>query len=249
MSKLLFVAVHGLLLGSLVGCSKVDSEDVRTSGFNMDAQITTTDSLTRIQVRLRNGGDFDSDRIVLTAGDRLIADLSGRRIELERQSSTYRGSYEQVTGGELLTLELSRPEGVNAFGTGVLLPNAIEINAPDQGASFNAGDTITVVWSPSDPGNTMSVRYSVDCPLIENSDSFHGGRIGRTFDVPDGGTHTTRVNTILNAFDDQDQFVTGIPCPLAIELTRENRGTLDPALDGGSIEAKQRQTVVDTVIP
>ena len=249
MSKSLLIVVYGLFLGSLVGCSEVDSEDVRTSGFNMDAQVTTTDSLTRIQVRLRNGDDIDSDRIILSAGDRLIADLSGRRIELERQNSTYRGSYEQVTGGEVLRLELSRPEGVNALATGVLLPNLFEINAPDQGVSFNAGDTITVVWSPSDPGNTMSVSYSVDCTLIENANTFHAGRIGRTFDVPDIGTHTTRVNTILNAFDDQDQFATGIPCPLEIELTRENSGTLDPALDGGSIEAKQQQTVNGIVIP
>ena len=249
MSKSILVLTYGFLLSSLVACSEIDSEDVRTSGFNMDAQITTTDSSTNILVRLKAGDDFDSDRIVLTAGDQLRADLSGRRLEVPRLNDAYRASYENVTGGEVLTLELLRPEGVSAFDTRVLLPDSFEINAPDQGASFNAGDTITVAWSPGDPGNTMEVRYSVDCPLVENTDSFHAGRIGRTFDAADIGTHTTTVNTILNAFDDQDEFVTGIPCPLSITLTRENTGTLDSALDGGSIDAKHRQIVTGTVIP
>ncbi len=249
MTKGLIVLINGLVLGTLVGCSEVDSEDIRTSGFNVDATATTTDGSTNIFVRLELGDDFDSDRIVLTAGDTLVADLAGRRTELSRVNGSYRGSFDQVNGGEVLTLELLRPDDVSALDTRVLLPNSFEINAPDPTATFNAGETITVVWSPVDPENPMSIRYGVDCPLIENNTSFHAGRIGRTFEVADIGTHTVAINSILNVFDDQDQFVTGTPCPLEIELERENRGVIDPAFDDGSFEAIHRQVVVVSVTP
>ena len=150
MTKGLIVLINGLVLGTLVGCSEVDSEDIRTSGFNVDATATTTDGSTNIFVRLELGDDFDSDRIVLTAGDTLVADLAGRRTELSRVNGSYRGSFDQVNGGEVLTLELLRPDDVSALDTRVLLPNSFEINAPDPTATFNAGETITVVWSPVD---------------------------------------------------------------------------------------------------
>ena len=89
----------------------------------------------------------------------------------------------------------------------------------------------------------------LDCTLIENSESLHGGNLARSFEIRDTGTHSISVNAILNGFNDQDQIASGISCPLRITLTRENRGTIDSAFDDGSIEAKHEQVILGNVIP
>ena len=250
MHKSYLLPVLSITAGTLVGCAEVDSEQIRTSGFFVNADVTAAGDVANIQVRLRTGDDFDSDTIVLTSGDQLSANLTGQTIELPRLNAAYSGTFNPAAGGDELTLSLARPNDTDAPNSRVTLPLDFDISAPAFSTSFAAGDSITVVWSPGDRGSTMTLSYSADCTLIEGSNSFHGGRVGRTFNnIPDTGTHTVAVNAILNAFNDQEELVRGIPCPLEITLTRERSGSLDPAFQNGSIDASRTKTVLVTATP
>lgn len=250
MYRSFLVPVTSILISTLVGCAEVDSEFIRTAGFNVDATVTTEGDVASILVRLKVSDDFTADDIVLTSGDQLSANLTGRNIELPRLNDAYRGSFNPAAGGDELTLSLSRPNDIDAPNSRVTLPLDFDISAPAFSTSFAAGESITVVWSPGDRGSTMTLSYSAGCILIEGSDSFHGGRVGRTFNnIPDTGTHTVAVNAILNAFNDQDELVRGIPCPLEITLRRERSGALDPAFQSGSIDASRTKTVLVTATP
>jgi hypothetical protein len=234
----------------LTGCAEVDSENIKTSGIRVDADISLRDESVSVIVDLETSNNFTADNIVLTSGDRLTATLAGETIELNRANDRYIGSFQGPFSGDELTISLSRPDDVDAANSVINLPVNFNISAPDDGATYNAGEQISVSSTPVHADVPISIRYGVRCTLREGSESIHGGRIGRTFnDITDTGVHTVAVNSVLNALDDQEEIVPDIACPLEIEVSRKTTGTLDPALKGGELTAGRRDIVTGTVIP
>ena len=252
MNKTTLAVFTNVIALTSTGCAKVDSEDIRTSGFYAEISIVATDDTTNVQVRMRTGRALDADRIILSPGDQLSATMSGNIIALfnSRDSSAYRGSFNAANGSSEVKVALSRAEGIDAPNSTAVLPNRFEITAPDQGETFNAGGSITTVWSPAEPSNTMRVAYNVNCRVTGADGTPTGANFSRAFTVVDSGTHTTTINEVLNAFGSQDELVSGVSCPFEVTLTRINEGSLDSAFtNGGSIEATRSKSVLVNVVP
>lgn len=251
MSKNVSVLLAGLLGLLLNGCSKVDSKDIKTSGIYTETGITAGDENTTVFVRMRTGSPLDADTIILTPGDHLSASMSGNTIDLLRtDTDAYRGTFTDATGGTEVMVMLSREDDPDAPASIVTLPYEFSISAPNAGESFDAGESITVVWSPAEPVNLVKVTYHIDCRVYDDRGLPSGANYGRAYTVVDSGTHTTRINEVLNVFGNQDELVEGEPCRFEVSVKRTNEGTLDPALTkGGYIRAQREKNVLVTVVP
>jgi len=235
---------------ALIGCADVDSADIRTSGFYPRMQISAKDSTTTVSTYLSTGRAVDADNIILSPGDQLTASMSGRSIALYPQGEPYQGVFEQADGGSEVIIELSRINDTDAPNSRVTLPDRFEITAPNAGESFNSGETITTVWSPSGASSAMKVSYSIDCQVTGDNGLPTGAAYGRGFTVDDTGTHTATINEILNVVGTQDRLIPDVPCAFEVTVERKNIGTIDRAFTkGGSIHATRRKSVSVTVVP
>jgi len=248
-----FLPLMCVLLLVCAGCSTVDSEDLRTSGIYKETSIVVEDSLTRVLVRLRTGPALDADRVILSPGDQLTATLSGSITALFSEGEStgaYRGSFSQSVGGTELTVALLRANDDDAPASTVTLPGNFQLSAPDAGETFNAGESITVAWSPAAPANVVDVTYDIDCTIADETGLPRGASYGRSYTVVDSGTHTAQINDILNVLGTQDELIPDVACLFQATVTRVSNGTIDPALTrGGSIRAPRRKSVLLNVVP
>ena len=245
LNVVLMVAATGI-----VGCAEVDSKDIRTSGFCSEMQVISGDNTTSVGANLRTGRALDADSIVLSSGDQLTATMGGRSIALYKSDANYLGVFNQNGSGQEVRISLLRSDDIDAPDSRVVVPIAFEITAPDQAETFNAGESISVAWTPGSLANTVSVDFFVNCQVTGENGLPTGAAYGRGYQVPDSGTHTASINQILDTFGSREDLVSGIACPMTVSVTRLNEGTLDRALTkGGTIMAKQEKSVLVNVIP
>ncbi len=251
MKKIFAVLLIGFFASFLVACADVDSKDIRTSGIYAEIHIRAQDSSAHVLTRLRTGSALDNDTVLLSAGDQLSASVSGRSVPLyETESQGYGGVLDNVAGGSEIIVKLTRMNGIDAPNSRATLPKEFDITAPAPTATYNAGESITVAWSPSDSSNTVSVSYSLDCREYDEIGIPSGAAYGRTYSIADSGTHTALIDEILNVVGTQDKLVRGVSCPMEVAVERTNYGTLDNALTkGGTISAKREMSVLVSVTP
>ncbi len=249
MNKNISLLTMFLAVFSLYGCTEVDSQDIHTSGIYTDISVNARADQTSVSVDLRTGNAIDADSILLSSGDQLIATLSGESIALSQAGSGYTGTF-AYNGTSEVTVSLRRNNGINAPASTVVTPADFQITAPDRADTFNAGESITVAWVPTEPAGTATVDYFLNCQVTDDRGTSSGAAFRRAFDVVDSGTHTVTINEILDTFGYQDDLVRGVSCPMAVSVTRTRIGNLDPALTkGGSILATRQKSVVVNVIP
>jgi len=251
MNKNITVLLIGIIASTLVACADVDSKDIRTSGIYAEISVRAQDDTAHVFARLRTGRALDNDTVLLSPGDQLSASVSGRSIPLyETETEAYSGVLENVSGGSEIFVKFTRIDDVDAPNTRAILPEEFDISAPSPAETYNAGESITVVWSPGDPSNTVSVSYSLDCTVYDANGIPSGAAYGRGYSVADSGTHTASINQILNVVGTQDNLVRGVSCPLEVAVKRINDGTLDNAFTkGGTISAIRERSVLVNVIP
>ncbi len=243
--------LFGIFAIVLSGCAEVDSADLRTSGFYADIQIVVDDSNTQVQARLRTGRALDADKIVLSPGDNLVASMSGESVALNRSdTSVYIGVFNSAAGGEEVSVSLSRINDTDAPDSLVVVPDWLEITAPHYAKTYNAGETITVAWSPANPSSTVSVGFFLNCQVRDSNGLPSGVSFGRGFLVVDDGTRTFAVNDILDVLGIRHRLISGESCPLTVTVKRTTQGVLDRAYGkGGSISASRKKTVVVNLVP
>jgi len=138
--------IFSLLIVSftLLGCSKVDSQDLRTAGFHADIDVEAVGNKTKVDVRLRTGRGIDADWIRLSAGDQLVATMNNVSVPLRSVNNSYDAWFDDTTENSKVTVALIRDLGVNAENSFVQLPELFEITAPDTQARFSVGETVTL---------------------------------------------------------------------------------------------------------
>ena len=250
MNKKILKVVVVIVAAGLTGCAEVDSEDIRTSGFYSEMHVVTGDRTTTVSANLRTGRSLDADSIVLSSGDRLTAAMAGNSITLVKSDANYLGVFELDGSGQEVRVSLLRSDDTDAPNSLVAVPATFEITAPDQAETFNAGESISVAWTPGAATDVVSVDYFVNCQVTDDNGLPDGAAFGRGFEVADSGLHTAPINQILDTFGARDDLVSGIACPMTVTVTRINEGTLDSALTrGGSIKAEQTKSVLVNVVP
>ena len=251
MVKLFSIPALALSLAAISGCAEVDSADIKTSGIYSEMSVSAEDDSTTVFVRLRTGRPLDADTIILSEGDQLSATMAGAVTSLlKNESDAYEGSFSAAPAGAEVKVALSRAQDPGAPDSVVTLPESFEITAPDFAETFNAGESITVAWSPASPSGSIDVTYRINCRVFDDNGLPSGANYGRSYKTDDSGTHTAQINDVLNVLGNQDDLESGISCPLEVTVTRTNEGTLDAALTkGGDIKATREKSVVVNVIP
>ena len=201
--KIVYAATIIAFLLVVIGCSDVDSNDLRSSGFYATMALTSSgDSQTNVRACLATSSDLFADDIELSAGDNLTATANGITKTLMRDIC-YENIFDFDDGGTEFVISLNRDVGVDMPNSNVVLPEKFSILMPSTNVTFNSGESITVTWSPVVGSKTIDVSYSGDCVSSVDGVSIH---FGRGYTINDTGIHTVLVDDILNVFGDHSEF-------------------------------------------
>ena len=251
MSKFIPSLLVIIFTTTLIGCAEVDSENIRTAGFHAEITVTAKDDSTNVFTRLNTSSALDADTIILSPGDQLSASVPDRSIALHQFNSHYSGTFEGSLENTEINVSFNRLGDDDAPNSRVLVPELFEIIAPDFDETFNAGDNLTLVWSPSDPSTSATVGLHINCQVFDENGFPSGSNFGVGVLVPNSGTHTVSIDDQLNSFaNGLDNLSAPGPCLLEVTVERTNEGTLDSAfMQGGFIRAKREKSVVVNYIP
>lgn len=245
--KILLPAFLVFTAAGLTGCAEVDSDTIRTTGFNANIDVKAGDTTTGVSVDLATGSAIDADSIVLTYGDRLRATLGGNTRTLTRQHQHYFATFNDATPGQTVVVSLERQNDFSAMNSTVTLPERLEITAPGAGERYNRGEAITLAWSPNVPDNEVKIRFKGKCT---NSNGSLRPVYVSSIRTPDTGIYSIPVSVIVNHHGSEWPLAPGVPCSIAVSLERINFGVLDAAYGrGGSISASREKRINVTVIP
>lgn len=230
--KLLSISVTSMLF--VMGCSKTDSDNVKTTGFYATYSVTGNNSGTAVcTARLQVGGSTGT-YLDLTSGDTLTYDGQSMSRSEFAGIITYSANVTYLVG-KTYTVVLAR-SGEGDYSSSVVLPPAIAGNIPNAPTSYQKGSTISPTWTASSSGaDTMyvdlSYNYGTGSRMTLKSDT-----------APENG------NGIV--FDSTDTQVS--PAGPAggwagtMKFTRSRSGTMSPSLSG-TISASQEVSVTVTL--
>lgn len=224
---------------AIAGCGNsnaVDSETLETQGLWVGVRFEATgNGATGVNVEINEGGRSGND-VRLSANERLEVNGNGMIVVLEEDEDfldiDYEGSVPTDASDTLLTLSLFRADGSVNDRTRVNLPNKFTITSPANNQATIVGDVIVLQWSPAG-GGTIAMGITTQCSGLLRADFL---------DVADNGSYTIDTAALPGLQNPAIPRDNG--CTLTIDLTRERRGTLDPAFRGGGfVSAVQERTI------
>lgn len=243
-SKLLSVlAILGVVLS--YGCTDIDSEDLRTSGFHSTIRLSATgNDQTTVRVYLNTSSALFADEIDLSAGDQLTATANGVTQTLS-SSDPYRTTFNFDDSDTDFVVSLDRQEDVDAPNSYVTLPEKFTIDTPSKYQIFNSGESITLNWTPPINSGLVVITYDGNCIL---SSSGLNRNFYASFTINDTGTHTVLVNDVLNVYGNLSAFETNTGCITKVEIVRSNTGVLDPNYGRGGVITATQTREVDLIL-
>jgi hypothetical protein len=205
-------------------CSEsVESEDVRTSGIYPEIEVRATgNGSTRVQVRLKVGGDDSNTFLRLTGDDELEATADGQTKRLDGDGNSYRATFPVDAEGTEFTIAFNRGDADDSAPASVVtLPAPFALSLAESEASREDTD-LDYSWEPEASGN-IGWELKGDCIISDE---------GTT---PDDGSNTIDAGSI-RTFDSEEEE----SCTVDLTLTRKRNGSIDEAFtEGGSIVALQ----------
>ena len=226
----------GLLTPFLVvACTSVASTDIKTAGITANLTVTgNPNGSTTVDAPL----DVDTnatDTVQVTGGDTLTAKAGSQSQPMTATDLLGGYSYSAAfsgedDGGTVYTVSFNRTSDVSAPNSTVTMPAPIAISSPASSASFSrATGNIVVDYSPS--GGPDPVSWTLGGACINQAGTSLTADPG-TFTIVAGSvTVPTGTTTAPGS------------CSVTLTISRTRTGTIDPAYEGGSINATQTQSV------
>jgi hypothetical protein len=239
-----------LLLGiasGAVGCKKVNSTDVQTSGIY--AQFTVSEHPTAqatVDATLQEGGPLSNTYLVLTGPDHLIAYVGSTVYPMQGHSDIDQ-HYSAIipypaTDTELRVAFERGPDKVSAPGSTVIVPGLFALASPAKTQYSRANDTLEIDWAPFD--STQLVLWSVYGTCVQ---AF--GEDGAV----DAGRVTIPAGTLKKppppGPDEEHHPIPPDACSANADVTKSRAGQVDPAFSGGTFKASQGHSVTFTSVP
>ncbi len=235
--------VHKFLMAlaaaASAGCGNsnaVDSETLETEKLWVGVRFEASgNGTTGVNVEINEGGSTGND-VRLSANERLEVNANGMIVVLDEDEDfldiDYEGNVPTDASNTLFTLSLFRADGSINNRTRVNLPSRFTITSPANNQATMVGDIVDVQWSPA-AGSSIAMGITTQCSGIMRADFI---------DVPDNGSYTINTAALPGLQDPTSPRENG--CTLTIDLTRERRGTIDPAfLGGGFVTALQERAI------
>lgn len=229
----------GLVLLTVAGCAKTDSSNLLTDG--MHAAMTAKaggDGTTEVSATLFVGNPLNLNFVELTGDDRLLAGHNGQFkpmteiivLNIVGHSATFDVDDE---GAEFeVDFVRSIDDGASESFTTLPAPFALD---PLPTSTVSRAAALTVSWSPSGTGYRMRWQVRGDCIEDEYQDL-----------ATDTGSATIEANRIRKRMGD------GVAdsCPVTLEVSRIEDGTVDPAFgEGGTFHGIQYRRMMITSTP
>lgn len=230
-SKRLAVIMIGL--SCAFGCKEtLASRNIRTQGIAMVAVVSaTSETRSRVEVKLLAGGDESNTYIELGDGDRLFVAADGEDKEMDQTSEgEFEATFDVGAEDTLFEFRLMRSEFDDATDSSGTLPAPFDITS-EYDEPVSRADDIELAW---DPSSDDRMDLEVDDETGEScifSESFR--------DIPDDGSFTVQGGMLNDTDDDEPES-----CALTLELIRRRNGDTDNVLDPeSSIELRQVRSV------
>jgi hypothetical protein len=208
----------GLALLGAAGCEEaVSSENIRTPGISMATMVTAGPSSAKVKVTLTVGGDESNTKVLLMAGDELVAFADGdEKTMTEVANGEYEVSFDAVEEDTMYEVHLLRENDEDAKGNGGELPAPFAITSDLEGEYSRVEDDIEITWDPSDSGDDMKLEVSDDDNCITATDRFDPSG--------DDGVYTIEAGELDGANDDDT-------CEAQVNVIREREGVRAENLD------------------
>ncbi|CAN5696501.1 hypothetical protein BH11MYX3_BH11MYX3_23540 [soil metagenome] len=226
-------------LVALVGCSKTDSEDLKTSGIY--ASITARAEgagQTRVTAELLIGNPINLNFVELSADDELIARHAGQSQTMTESQLlnivSYSATFPTEASGESFEVGFERgPDDVSAPSSTASLPAPFTLAAPP--ATSSRAAALTLTWSPSATADQMSI--TIDGPCIDSANIPVTG---------DPGSVTIAAGTIKKKMVAQGETVED-SCQARLRIERSRAGQIDSHYGkGGDIHGVQSRMATFT---
>ena len=213
----------------VVGCAKVESEDVATSGVHADIRASADGSgSTQVRTTLRVGGATSNTFLDLAGDDKLEVTQgettqSPAREEL-LEAVSYVSSFPVDAADTEFKVAFLRSIDDGAPDSRVVLPAPFAITAPAAESTHSRVVDVTLEWSPSAGGDAMTWIASGNCVQMRS------GNI-----AGDPGLLVLPAGTFV-AHENQ----TTATCEVTVTVHRTRGGTLDPNYgEGGNVRGEQ----------
>lgn len=225
------VHASALAVPFVVGCTSIDSSDIRTNGVHPDMLVSSSsDGPGSNVVVMLHVGDSLTDFVELAGEDKLSLTAGDETKDLVEQkvlgTVSYHAPIATQEPGDEIVIQLSRgEEDEDAPASTVTLGAKLTLTSPAPGgASSRANDDIVVSWTSEASGDAVAVDYNGSC--------IQGG----TRAVQSGETSVTLARgSILKREPASSDEAVPDECEMAIVVRRTHAGTLDPAFGGGRI--------------
>jgi len=213
---------HLLLACALLGRTEdVELTDVRPTGDYPEFTVTATgNGRSRVEARLKVGGNNSNTFLELTGGDTLEVTADGVTKTLDGSGRSYVATFDVDEGGTEFIFAFLRDGDDDAPMSVVRLPEPFEMEVTTPEVQRTVDD-LEFTWEPEGDGD-IGVHVDGDCFFFE------------THSTPDDGSHSIPPKDLVGPGSDDGDECTG-----TVELTRSRRGTIDSAFtEGGEIRAR-----------
>ena len=224
----------------LTGCGGdgVDSETLETEQLWVGTTFEAMgDGSTVVNVEINEGGSSGTN-VRLGGNERLEASANGMVVVLQEDEDLldidYEGRIDTDAAATVFTLSLFRSDGSVNSATRGTLPAPFTILQPITDQNVRVGDLLIIQWSPSVSGSTIQLDAFAQCSGFSRGDLRQ---------VADNGSFFLNTGAISGIND--PEIPRNNDCRFTITLTRDSRGTVDPAFRaGGFVRAFQERQVV-----
>jgi hypothetical protein len=239
-SRFLQTAALAALAVPFVGCSNVDSTNLKTAGIRASMYASTDGSGTvtaRVQLMV---DDSALAFVSLQDGDALSATVDGQTKPLEQSNVAGIIDYFALLQGHdaegtEYSFTLDRANDTSASDNHASIPAPFSITSPATGTQTysRANDEIVVTYDNAGTNDAMS--YQLDGQCIQTTDGTISGDSG-TFTIPKGS-----IPKLPNGTEDN--------CVVELTVMRTRTGTLDSAFAGGGAFGMQHRLITFNSTP
>ena len=226
----------------LLGCQKVGSDSIKTSGMYAELSVSASgDGSSHVRAALRVGGPLSNTFVDLQSGDSFSASFNGMTQTLTRTPEllgavSFTGTFTGDTPGMPFTIALTRASDVSAPSSTTVLPAKFTVMAPAANAVISRAQAFPITWdaSGSAAGELMDITLNGSCVqlLLKGSQT-------------DNGQATVMANELKAAVGSEQST-----CPVTVTVTRKHSGTVDKAYgDGGAFNGLQQVTTTISSTP
>jgi hypothetical protein len=237
-----------------MGCSKTESDNIKTNGMKADIDITATgNGKTGIKVNISVGsGGISSTEVELSSGDTLTATDGTTTKELYEDDGLlgdieYKTEFSTEAEDTLFTVSLVREDGENAENSFVTLPAPFTLSSESSEITGDGYATVDLSWTNCRNNYNVAIEVDCTCSRNENGQSVDTIIYNDFPDITDDGEEQYGINRLLG---DYDPTRYDLGCDIELTMERSRLGTLDSGFgEGGSIEAVQKRTINFTYTP